>query len=47
VLPPLLAPASTRHAVLASAALWSAGFAVYAWRYFPVLTRPRLDGRPG
>jgi len=27
--------------------LWSAGFALYAARYFPVLTRPRLDGKPG
>jgi hypothetical protein len=26
--------------------LWSAGFALYAVRYWPVLTRPRLDGRP-
>ena len=44
---PLAAPALAYHAVLASAALWSAGFGVYAWRYFPVLTRPRLDGKPG
>ena len=44
---PLLAPAQTLHAVLGSAALWSAGFAVYAVRYWPVLSRPRVDGRPG
>ena len=37
----------TVGAVLASAALWSAGFGLYALRYWPVLTRPRLDGRPG
>ena len=30
-----------------SAALWSAGFGLYAVRYWPVLTRPRLDGKPG
>jgi uncharacterized protein involved in response to NO len=47
VLPPLLMPASTLIAVLGSAALWSAAFGLYAWRYAPVLTRPRLDGRPG
>ena len=44
---PLVAPEQTVHAVLASAALWSAGFGVYAVRYWPVLSRPRLDGRPG
>lgn len=44
---PLVAPALTVDAVVASAALWSTGFAIYAVRYWPVLTRPRLDGRPG
>jgi len=47
VLLPIAAPALLLQAVLASAVLWSAGFAVCAVRYFPVLTRPRLDGRPG
>jgi uncharacterized protein involved in response to NO len=44
---PLVAPAQTINAVLGSAALWSAGFALYAVRYWPVLSRPRIDGRPG
>ena len=44
---PLLQPAWNLPAVLASAALWSAGFALYAWRYTPVLLRARLDGKPG
>ena len=44
---PLVAPEQTVHAVLVSAALWSAGFGLYAVRYWPVLSRPRLDGRPG
>lgn len=44
---PLLQPAWTLPAVQASAALWSAGFGLYAWRYWPVLSRPRIDGRPG
>ncbi|MCA0241354.1 MAG: NnrS family protein [Proteobacteria bacterium] len=44
---PLLAPAGLVHAVLLSAALWSAGFGLYAVRYWPILSRPRLDGRPG
>jgi len=29
------------------AALWSAAFALYAVRYWPILTRARLDGKPG
>jgi len=44
---PLVAPAWWMQAVIASAALWSAGFALYALRYWPVLSRPRLDGKPG
>lgn len=44
---PLAAPAYTVLAVGASAVLWSAAFAIYAVGYWPVLTRPRLDGRPG
>ena len=49
------APADRHHviekvslgAVLPSASLWSAGFGLYAVRYWPVLSRPRVDGRPG
>ena len=44
---PLAAPAHAIAAILWSAALWSAAFGLYAVRYWPVLTRPRLDGRPG
>jgi uncharacterized protein involved in response to NO len=44
---PLAVPAWTMHAVLCSAVLWSTAFGLYAVRYWPVLTRPRLDGRPG
>ena len=47
VLLPIAVPAWTLHAVLCSGALWSAGFALYAVRYFPVLARPRLDGKAG
>lgn len=47
VLLPLAAPALTLEAVGISAALWSLGFALYTLRYWPVLTRPRLDGKPG
>ena len=44
---PQAAPQWTIHAVLCSAALWSAGFGLYAVRYWPVLTRARVDGRQG
>jgi uncharacterized protein involved in response to NO len=44
---PLLAPAWTLQAIELSAALWSGGFGLYAVRYWPVLTRARLDGQPG
>lgn len=44
---PLAAPAWYEAAVLASAVLWSGGFGLYALRYWPVLSRPRLDGKPG
>jgi uncharacterized protein involved in response to NO len=44
---PLAAPALLTNAVLWSGASWAAAFGLYAVRYWPVLTRPRLDGRPG
>lgn len=47
VLPVLFDAGHTLAAAQASALLWSAGFGLYAWRYFPVLTRPRLDGKRG
>jgi uncharacterized protein involved in response to NO len=47
VVVPLAAPAQSMNAILLSAALWSAAFGLYAVRYWPVLTRARLDGRPG
>jgi uncharacterized protein involved in response to NO len=47
VLVPLSVPGLQVAAVLASAALWSAGYALYAVRYWPLLSRARLDGQPG
>ena len=44
---PLALPAWSLGAIVTSAALWSAGFALYALRYGPQLCRPRLDGKPG
>jgi uncharacterized protein involved in response to NO len=36
-----------REAVIVSACMWSAAYAIYAIRYWPILTRPRIDGKPG
>ncbi len=30
-----------------SGLLWAAAFGIYVLRYWPILTRPRLDGKPG
>lgn len=42
-----LIPAAYLPLVVASAALWSAAFAIYFVAYAPRLVRPRLDGKPG
>ncbi len=44
---PLALPGLTLLAIQASALFWCAGFGLYAVRYWPVLTRARLDGQPG
>jgi len=44
---PLLIPNWTLDAVVASAAMWSGGFALFAVRYGPTLCRSRVDGKPG
>ena len=33
--------------IVGSGICWSAAFALFAVRYWPVLSRPRLDGKPG
>jgi uncharacterized protein involved in response to NO len=30
-----------------AAAAWTLGFALFLYRYFPILTTPRVDGKPG
>lgn len=35
------------HVVVAAVLLWVVAYGCFAVVYFPVLTRPRLDGRPG
>jgi uncharacterized protein involved in response to NO len=43
----MLLPGIYLATVVVSAACWSVGFAIYAIRYWPILTRSRLDGKPG
>lgn len=40
-------PDSFMASVQLSALLWAAAFGLHAIRYWPILTRPRLDGKPG
>jgi uncharacterized protein involved in response to NO len=47
VLGPLVLPAAYLASVVVSGLLWSAAFALYFIHYWPILTRPRLDGKPG
>lgn len=47
VVVPLLLPQTYAYAVGASAVLWCAAFTVFTVAYWPLLTRPRVDGRPG
>ncbi len=44
---PLVMPVWYLDTVIVSAMLWSMAFALYAIRYWPILTRARLDGKPG
>lgn len=42
-----LSPSLYLPSIQLSGALWAAAFGLYAVRYWPILTRPRLDGKPG
>jgi len=44
---PLIDPALTHWSWRISAALWIIAFAVFVFRYYPVLTKARVDGKPG
>jgi len=47
VLGPMVSSAWYLPSVQVSGVLWAAAFGLYALGYWPVLTRPRLDGKPG
>jgi uncharacterized protein involved in response to NO len=44
---PILSPSLSLVAIEASGLLWTLAFALFALRYWPILTRARADGRPG
>jgi uncharacterized protein involved in response to NO len=43
----MIVPDAYLSTVVASGICWSAAFALYAIRYWPILSRARLDGKPG
>lgn len=43
----IISPSLYMLSIKLSAVLWSAAFSLFAVRYWPILTRPRLDGKPG
>ena len=44
---PLFFPSAYEASIAVSAALWSAAFLVFTAAYYPILSRPRFDGREG
>ena len=44
---PFVLPHAYVATVVAAGAFWSLAFGVYAVRYWPILSRARLDGKPG
>jgi uncharacterized protein involved in response to NO len=47
VLGGIAVPDALRATVVLSGLAWSSAFALYAICYWPILTRPRIDGKPG
>lgn len=47
VLVPLLVPSAYLASVSMAGVMWFAAFVVFTVAYWPILTRPRVDGRPG
>lgn len=44
---PVLFPQALVEAAVIAGACWCTAFAVYAYSYWPILTRRRIDGKPG
>lgn len=44
---PLIAPTIYMWLLIASGAAWALAFAIFTFVYLPILTTPRVDGKPG
>ena len=44
---PLLWPQYSQFWLWAAASCWTLAFGLFVWWYAPILTKPRVDGRPG
>ena len=44
---PLVAAELQLTAIMGSGILWSSAFGIFAIAYWPILTRPRIDNKPG
>jgi uncharacterized protein involved in response to NO len=42
-----MVPGWTMPAIVLSGLLWAAAFGLFTAAYWPILSRPREDGRPG
>ena len=47
VLAASVAPGIYREAMVIAGVLWTLAFVVFLLRYWPILMRPRIDGKPG
>lgn len=47
VVPLLVWPANYLQGLWLAGGAWALAFALYLWRYAPMLLKPRVDGRPG
>jgi len=47
VLAASVAPGMYREAMIVAGVTWTLAFVVFLFRYWPILTRPRIDGKPG
>ena len=43
----ITSPGQYLASIQLSGLLWAAAFGLYAVRYWPILSRPRVDGKPG
>jgi uncharacterized protein involved in response to NO len=47
VIPGMFSTNRYDESLVVAGIVWTMAFLTYSWGYFPILTRPRIDGRPG